>query len=225
MTSAIPISAPRLAASQANGALSQGPVTEAGKLISSRNAAKHNFFTRSASLNPEQQAAFAALSEEVLAELQPQGALETQQAREYTECQWRLDHIAACLEQLQLTTTSEDCVREVQNLGPTFALYALYERRTQTTQAKALANLKQLQKDRQAEEARRQAEEQAKLDEAIKLEKLAQWEKSAWDPADFGFVFSREFVANELRLCERRAKSALAFKNAVPGAEAAKKSR
>src|SRR5215469_219481 len=208
---------------QLNAQHSTGPVTDIGKEISSHNSVKHNFFTRLPLTNPEDQLRYTALSEDIYKELLPLGTLEMGQAQVYADCQWRLDHIAEYTERLLMEIRiSDDCIRDVDRFAKSFALYSLYERRIQSTQAKALVELKKLQADRQAEEARRQAEEQAKLDEAIKLEKLAQLEETEWNPEEYGFVFSREYLGKELRRRERLARAEKAFKATVQGPKGGK---
>lgn len=70
-----------------------GPVTEAGKLRSSMNARKHDFFTRIAALPDEEQSEFHALLADFAAEHQPATPTERRYVREMADAEFRLNRV------------------------------------------------------------------------------------------------------------------------------------
>jgi hypothetical protein len=114
----------------------------------------------------------------------------------YADCQWRLNRIAFITESIAEDLESGDPDIDVGDRIKSLANLALYERRVQSTMERALAVLKKLQ-------AERKAEEQAAIEAAVKLEKLAQVEATEWNPAEDGFVFSRESLSREVASRER----------------------
>ena len=96
---AVPVSNARAEASRKNGAKSRGPKTSEGKARSARNALKHGLRAAKHIVLPYEDAAeFAAHEAALLAELAPQGALQTMLARRVAVAAWRLaraDRLAA----------------------------------------------------------------------------------------------------------------------------------
>jgi hypothetical protein len=85
-----PISA-RALASRINGARSRGPKTTEGKARSSRNALKHGLRAQKFVVLPDEDATeFEAQEAALLAELAPEGALQTLLARRIAAAAWRL---------------------------------------------------------------------------------------------------------------------------------------
>jgi hypothetical protein len=85
-----PISA-RALASRINGARSRGPKTTEGKARSSRNALKHGLRAQKVVVLPDEDATeFEAQEAALLAELAPEGALQTLLARRIAAAAWRL---------------------------------------------------------------------------------------------------------------------------------------
>ena len=81
----------RALASRRNGAKSRGPTTRAGKARSARNALKHGMRAAKYLVLPDEDAAeFAAHEAALLAELAPQGTLQTILARRVAVAAWRL---------------------------------------------------------------------------------------------------------------------------------------
>ena len=82
----------RAAASRKNGAKSRGPKTAEGKARSAQNALKHGMRAQKYVLLPQEDAAaFAALETAILAELAPEGVLQTLLARRVAVAAWRLE--------------------------------------------------------------------------------------------------------------------------------------
>ena len=89
---AAPMSNARAAASRRNGARSHGPKTPEGKARSAQNALKHGMRAQKYVVLPQEDAAaFAALETAILAELAPEGALQTLLARRVAVAAWRLE--------------------------------------------------------------------------------------------------------------------------------------
>ena len=88
---AAPISNARAEASRRNGAKSRGPKTPEGKARAALNALKHGMRAQKYVVLPQEDAAaFAALETAILAELAPEGALQTLLARRVAVAAWRL---------------------------------------------------------------------------------------------------------------------------------------
>ena len=89
---AVPVSNARAAASRKNGARSRGPKTPEGKARAAQNALKHGMRAQKYVLLPQEDAAaFAALETTILAELAPEGVLQTLLARRVAIAVWRLE--------------------------------------------------------------------------------------------------------------------------------------
>ena len=89
---ATPVSNARAAASRKNGAKSRGPKTPEGKARAAQNALKHGMRAQKYVLLPQEDAAeFAALETAIVAELAPEGVLQTLLARRVAVAAWRLE--------------------------------------------------------------------------------------------------------------------------------------
>jgi hypothetical protein len=87
-----PASNARAEASRRNGARSRGPKTPEGKARAAQNALKHGMRAQKHVLLPhEDEAEFRALEAALLAELAPEGALQTVLARRIAIAAWRLE--------------------------------------------------------------------------------------------------------------------------------------
>ncbi len=85
----------QIKANRRNAQKSTGPKTEAGKAASSRNALCHGLTATHAIVLPDENAdAFESLQQEVLADLNPQGALQAALAERIVVLLWRLDRAA-----------------------------------------------------------------------------------------------------------------------------------
>jgi hypothetical protein len=81
----------RAQVSRINGAKSRGPKTEAGKARSAQNALKHGLRAQRHVVVPDEDAAeYEAHEEAFLAELAPEGALQTHLARRIAAAAWRV---------------------------------------------------------------------------------------------------------------------------------------
>jgi hypothetical protein len=85
------LSPARAAASRSNGARSRGPKTPEGKARAAQNALKHGMRAQQCIVLPgERAAAFEAFEAALLADLAPQGALQTVLAQRIVAASWRL---------------------------------------------------------------------------------------------------------------------------------------
>jgi len=80
----------QIQASRINGAMSHGPVTEAGKQRSSQNAIKHGLSARSVVLCNEDHALFDQLEQDYIDSLQPCTVLELHVVQHLAVAEWRL---------------------------------------------------------------------------------------------------------------------------------------
>jgi hypothetical protein len=104
----------RIDASRANGKLSQGPITEAGKAISSQNALRHGLTASTILIDGELPGRFEALLGSLVAEHQPETETERQLVETMAVCKWRqlriwsLENGGHSEEIRRLTATSEE---------------------------------------------------------------------------------------------------------------------
>jgi hypothetical protein len=90
-----PRSEAQIEASKANGALSQGPVTEEGKAISSRNATKHGLLATHALLPGEEQEHFDRILAHAIAKYEPDDDEELHMVHLLALHQWRQLRVCA----------------------------------------------------------------------------------------------------------------------------------
>jgi hypothetical protein len=185
-------SAHRTAINRANSQHSTGPRTAAGKQRSSLNALRHGLTAASAVPPSEDPAAFEHHRRLFFDEYQPATPTETQFVQELIDTSWRLNRIplleadvlarAAApvpLDQ-EITFDIVDAHRLIANLG---TLGTRLSRQFQ----KALHQLREIQAER-AERERRD------LNDAAALLELHKTKAIPWQPADHGFVFSKDHV-------------------------------
>ena len=84
----------QILANRLNAAKSTGPRTDEGKAVSAKNATQHGLFARDRVVISENQADFDALHDEMLAELDPVGAMEAILAGRIVSLTWRLKRAA-----------------------------------------------------------------------------------------------------------------------------------
>jgi len=79
----------RIDASRANGKLSRGPVTEAGKANSARNRTLHDFLCNTAVLQGEDKKEFIRVLAAELAEFEPENHVQLQMVQSLAMLNWR----------------------------------------------------------------------------------------------------------------------------------------
>jgi hypothetical protein len=193
------ISDKQLEANRNNALRSTGPRTKEGRKRSSLNALRHGLTGQVTVMTDEDRAAHQELSQALIQDLAPQGALEVQLAQRIATDTWRLNRASAIEDNLfalglyqgagQLCpgheqidaalTTARVFTVESKNLE----LLTLYEQRLNRSIQKNLALLQSLQ-------SARKAQRETELKEAASLLQIAEMRGVEYQPSKDGFVFS-----------------------------------
>jgi hypothetical protein len=183
----------RAAINRANSLHSTGPRTAAGKQRSSLNALRHGLTAQTAVLPTEDHAAYQLHVQQFLDEYQPATPTETQLVHELADTAWRLNRIPL----LEADLFSQD--PSTQALVPLLARLGLHGSRLSRQFQKALEQLREIQDERRHRERRQ-------LRDAADLLVHHQHKGLPWEPADDGFVFSKQQVERHAqRLIRQRA--------------------
>jgi hypothetical protein len=192
----------RAATNRANALHSTGPRTEAGKRRSSQNALRHGLFAQAVVLAPEEEAAYQQLCHKFFDEHKPATATEATLVQLLADTSWRLNRIPQLEDAiLAAPTPPHDAIDQIAKLG-------LYFSRLSRQFLNTVKQLHEIQTDRRQRE-RHQLRQAAEL--------LIQHDRQQipWDPADDGFIFSRQqveqFATREMRLANARIYSSAAF--------------
>jgi hypothetical protein len=191
------ISDKQIEANRANALLSTGP-TEDGKKRSRLNALRHGITGQVTTMTDEDRAAHDKLSQALMKDLAPEGAMEIQLAQRIATDSWRLNRISAVEDNLfalglhehggklsdheqidAALTTAHVFTLESKQLQ----LLTLYEQRINRTIHKNLALLQSLQ-------STRKAQRDAAMKEAVELLKLSEMRGLEYSPGRDGFIFS-----------------------------------
>ena len=197
------ISDKQLAANRANALLSTGPRTEAGRKRSSMNALRHGITGQVTTMTDEDRAAHDKLSQALIKDLAPEGAMEIQLAQRIATDSWRLNRISAVEDNLFALGLHENGGRLCPDNGQIDAalttarvftmeskqlqLLTLYEQRINRAIQKNLATLQSLQ-------SARKAQRKDEMKEAATLLKLSEMKGLEYSPARDGFVFSNDQI-------------------------------
>jgi hypothetical protein len=189
-TTTVPID--RAAVNRANSRLSTGPRSEAGKQRSSLNALRHGLTARTAVLAAEDPAAFERHCSQFLDEYKPATATETQLVQELADTSWRLNRIprleADVLNRAQSPAPSpEPPAFDIVDAHRLLASLGLHGARLSRQFQKTLDQLRNIQDERRIHERR-------ELKDAAAILELHKHKGIPWDPADHGFVFSKDQV-------------------------------
>jgi hypothetical protein len=196
----------RAAVNRANAQHSTGPRTEAGKHRSSLNALRHGLTAQTAVLPTEDLAAYQQHVQQFLAEYQPATATEKQLTHELANTAWRLNRIplleADLLTRAANPPTEEAAIAfDIVDAHRALATLGLHGQRLSRQFQKSLDQLHAIQ-------AERREREQRDLKDAAALLELHKHKDIPWDPADDGFVFSKDeverFAQRKMRLNESR---------------------
>ncbi len=171
----------RAAINRANAAHSTGPRTEPGKQRSSLNALRHGLTARTAVLPTEDPEAHQRHIQQFLDEYQPATPTETQLVHEIANAAWRLNRIPLLEAELFARDPSP------QSLIPALATLGLHGARLSRQFQKAIDQLVLIQDDRRRQERRQ-------LTEAAELFIRHQHKGIPWEPAEYGFVFSKDQI-------------------------------
>jgi len=166
---------------RANAQHSTGPRTEAGKLRSSLNALRHGLTARNPLLDSEDHAAYQDHCRNFFAEYQPADATESQLVQEIADTSWRLNRIPLLEAELFAHVPSPE------SLIPQLACFGLHSSRLSRQLQRTLTQLRDIQNDRRDNE-------KSELKKAAAILELHKRQGTPWDPADDGFVFSKQQI-------------------------------
>jgi|HubBroStandDraft_5_1064220.scaffolds.fasta_scaffold158760_1 hypothetical protein len=204
---------------QANAQHSTGPKTEAGKHRSSLNALRHGLTGQIIVLPSDDLKAYQRHINAFQQEYNPKGVTEANLVQTLAETAWR-QHRVAALENNVLTlgivrdpSLSDDVSEQVQQAlaiaasldSQTRALsnLSIHGQRLSRQFEKTLALLQKLQ-------LARKLKEDCRLDQASALVQMHALKEEPYDPADDGFVFSKDQLETYIRendLSERAAQA------------------
>jgi hypothetical protein len=182
MTNPIPTPDARARANRSNALLSTGPRTDSGKQRSSQNALRHGLTAARAVLPTEDRAAYDAHRRGFFDEYRPATPTETQLTQELADTSWRINRIPS-LEAALLDCADLDIVDAHRALA-TLGLH--YQRLSRQFQ-KAVDHLREIQSERRREQER-------EIKRAAALLELHKRKGIPYDPAQDGFVFSRDQI-------------------------------
>lgn len=182
----------RSATNRANSAHSTGPRTDAGKQRSAQNALTHGLTARTAVLPSEDPAAYHQHCRQFHDEHQPATATETHLVQELADTSWRLRRIpileADLLARAQSSPSdAEPPAFDIVDAHRLIASLSLYGTRLSRQFQNTLRLLRELQIDRYERQCR-------DLKDAAALCEYHKHKQIPWDPAEHGFVFSKEQV-------------------------------
>ncbi|HEV3198100.1 MAG TPA: hypothetical protein VGZ73_09335 [Bryobacteraceae bacterium] len=138
-------SSAQVTANQANAQSSTGPRTPEGKAHVSQNALSHGLTARHLVIRPEEHQEFSALQDSLIAELDPQGAVETVTFHELLHSAWSLHRFrrieAECSSGSPADFSEPSITTVLDRVGR-------YQARAQRAYYKALQELRTLQTNR-----------------------------------------------------------------------------
>jgi len=174
---------------------STGPRTAAGKQRSSQNALTHGLTSRSPVLPSEDPAAYQLHCRQFFDEYQPSTPTESQLTQELADTAWRQNRIP----QLEAELLSQ--APSPQTLIPQLATLGLHSHRLSRQFQRTLDQLREIQSERRGNQERQ-------LKQASALLELHKHKGIPYDPAEDGFVFSKDqveaFAQRLMRLNESR---------------------
>ena len=182
----------RAAINRANSEHSTGPRTGAGKQRSSLNALRHGLTAQTAVLPMEDPIAYQQHCRQFVDEHQPATATETHLVQELADTSWRLKRIPLLetdiLSRAQSPAPSpEPPAFDIVDAHRLLASLGLHGARLSRQFQKTLDQLREIQIDRR-ERQRRDLKDAAAMLEHHKHKGIP------WEPADDGFVFSKDQV-------------------------------
>ena len=137
--------AAQIIANQTNAQLSTGPKTAEGKAAVAQNAIRHGLTARNLVIREEEREEFAAFQEELSAELDPQGPIETITFHELLHAAWNLRRFRRL--EAESSLGSIDDFTDPQTTAVLDRL-SRYQSRAQRAYYRALAELRTLQTNR-----------------------------------------------------------------------------
>jgi len=186
------------AINRANSQHSTGPRTLEGKARSSQNALRHGLSSRTALLESEDQAAYQQHRRQFFDEHRPATPTETQLTQELADTAWRLNRVPA-LEADLLNRAAHPANEEaaiafdIVDAHRAISILSLHSARLSRQFQRALEQLREIQSDRLARRER-------DLKDAAAVSEVHKHQGIPYDPAQDGFVFSRD----EIDACAQR---------------------
>ena len=184
----------RAAVNRANARRSTGPRTESGKQRSSLNAVKHGLTAQTAVLPSEDLAAFNRHVQQFLDEHCPATATETQLVHELANIAWRQNRIPL------LEASLFDDAASPQQLVQSVSALGIHSQRLSRQFQKTLEQLRVLLTERRERE-------QKELKAAAGIFEYRKHKGIEWDPAEDGFVFSKDQIEQHARRLTHLAES------------------
>jgi hypothetical protein len=196
----------RAALNRINAQHSTGPRTQAGKLRSSLNALTHGLTGCTVLLPTEDPADHQRHVQEFFDQYKPQGPTEKQLVQELVDTSWRLNRVPAleaeALSRAANPPTPEAAIAfDIVDAHHAIDKLALYSHRLSRQFHKTLDQLRNIQAERRETETR-------DLKHAAALLEMHKAKGIPYDPAEDGFVFSKDqietFSHRLIRLNESR---------------------
>jgi hypothetical protein len=195
------------AINRANSQHSTGPRTLEGKARSSQNALRHGLSSRTALLESEDQAAYQQHCRQFFDQHRPATPTETQLTQELADTAWRLNRVPA-LEAELLNRAAHPANEEaaiafdIVDAHRAISILSLHSARLSRQFQRALQQLREIQADRLARRER-------DLKDAAAVSEVHKHQGIPYDPAQDGFVFSRDeidaFALRRMRIDKSRA--------------------
>jgi hypothetical protein len=202
----------QLAANRANSQLSTGPTSPEGKVKVSHNAIKTGLTGRTVLLPSDDVAAYQAHIERVFKQFAPETDEEKQLTQSLADTLWRLERIPALESGIyaigrrelasQFADEQDETTRKAMIEAQVFLTYrrdlnnlSIQEARLRKQYEKDEAELKRLLGERQAASEKLVQQEKKRWDKAIRHYQAAKQLKVPFDPAEIGFEFSTEQIA------------------------------
>jgi hypothetical protein len=179
-------------ANRINARLSTGPRTAAGKQRSSLNALTHGLTSRSPVLATEDPADHQRHCRQFFDEYQPATPTETQLTHELADTAWRLNRVplleAALLDRAAHPPTDQAAIDfDIVDAHRALATLGMHAQRLSRQFQKALDHLREIQSERRLQQER-------DLKRAAALLELHKHKGIPYDPAEDGFVFSKQQI-------------------------------
>jgi hypothetical protein len=167
--------AAQITANRANSQLSTGPVSLEGKTRIAQNARKHGLTAQHLVIRDDEREDFEALRDSLLAELSPQGAVETVTFEELLHAAWNLHRFRTIESEVSLGTI--DDFTDPQTTAVLDRL-SRYQARAQRAYYRALQELRTLQTNRALRAVKLAAEDEAAIPAITDINELTKQTRS-----------------------------------------------
>ncbi len=187
-----PIPESRTRANRSNARLSTGPRTATGKQRSSQNALTHGLSSRSPVLGTEDLVAYQQHCRQFLDEYQPTTPTEAQLTQQLADTAWRLNRVplreAQLLDRAANPPTKQARIDfDIVDAHRALATLGMHSQRLSRQFQKSLDQLREIQAERRLQQER-------DLKRAAALLELYKHKRLPYDPAQHGFVFSKDEI-------------------------------